>query len=73
MEATDFKNAIKNEIHLVNFETAEVQRMFSKSMRSKFQNHLVFITFHLEFLLFLFSIKFQKAGHSQKELGKYFQ
>ena len=46
MEATDFKGAIQIKIQWAASEAAEVQRLFSRSLRPKFQNHLVFITFH---------------------------
>ena len=41
-------------------EAAEDLRPFSRSPRSKFQNHLVFMNFHLELCWFLVSMEFQK-------------
>ena len=46
----DLKNVIFIKIHPDPSEVNEVKRSFSRSLRSNFSFHLVFICFHLEFL-----------------------
>ena len=62
-------------MHWLDFEAAEVQRSFSRSPRSKFQNPLVFKTFHYRvFIIFVFDkISNGMLVTIEKELGKYFQ
>ena len=69
------KNVIQNKMHWLDFEAAEVQRSFSRSPRPKFQNHLVFMTFHNRiFVVFVFD-KISKGMlvTIEKEVGEYFQ
>ena len=49
--------------------------MFSRSPRPKFQNHLVFMTFHYRIFIVLVFDKISKGmlGTVEKELGEYFQ
>ena len=75
MEATDFKNVIWNKIHWANFETAEAERLFLRSPRPKYQNHLGFMTFHCRIFVILVFDKISKGMlvTIEKELGEYFQ
>ena len=61
---TDFKNTIFFENHWSSSEVVEVKRSFSRSLRPNFGFHLVFTSFHLEFLSFWVSRLFDLSDLS---------
>ena len=64
---TDFKNIIFEKIHSASSEVIEVKRSFSRSPRPNFGFHLVFSSFHLEFLSFWVSRSFDLGDLSDLE------
>jgi hypothetical protein len=66
---TDSKNVTFEKNHLAPSEVIEVKRSFSRSLRRNFGFHLVFTSFHLEFLLFWVSRSFDLGNLSNLRRG----